>query len=371
MSIRKKHLLLLGSAVLSLCVSIALAVTSSVTAGRLDSQKAAERWENSGDLHYAQISVFAGTEAGFSPALADYIGDAVKDALREAAIEQKKDGPRLWYDAYSMQGSSMTMQGGKHTISGIAVTAVGGDFFTMHPMRLLDGNYFDDDDLMQDRIVIDEQLAWDLFGSYKVSGMEVVVNGIRYPIAGVIRHETDSASQTACGDAPRAYVPLSLYQTWQGADAGSYGGDYGEYGDYYGEGTGSQTNLSCYEIVMPDLVRGYALKTVSDTLTGYEDIRIVQNTGRFSLGKRWDTLRHLEEMVVIPDSISYPYWENAARITEFRLALLLGGEILFVIWPVLLGLALLWKGYRRLENSIARMRQARKDRYRTTKDIQI
>lgn len=370
----KKKLLLYGSAVCSLCVCTALAIVSAMLAGSLESQKAAERWQGGGELSYAQISVFAGPEASLMTSTVESVRDAVNTELKTAAIEQKKDGPRIWYDAYSMQGMQMQMQGKKRTVPTVQITAVGGDFFRLHPLQLLDGSYFDDTDLMQDRVVIDEMLAWYLFGSSNVSGMEVTVNSRNYLIAGVVRHETDSASQKACGDDPRAYVPLSLYNTWLNPDAQYTNPDdpYG-YGsnDDYGSGGSTQNTLSCYEVVMPDLVRGYALKTVTDALGERSCMKIVQNTGRFSLSKQWHTLTHLQDMVIVPDSIAYPYWENAARINEFRLALLLGAEILFLVWPVLCLLRLFWKGYRWLVFRIAKARQDRRDRFRTTKDIQV
>ena len=126
---------------------------------------------------------------------------------------------------------------------------------------------------------------------------------------------------------------------------------------------------------MPDLVRGYALKTITDAVGSSDQtdpaIKLVQNTGRFSLSNRWKTATGLSDMVIIPDSMSYPYWENAARIRSFELGLLLWPELLLLIFPVVTGVLLLWKAYRRLERTISERRLARKNRYRTTLDIQV
>ncbi len=355
MRFQKKHIVLYGAAVLSLLVSVTLAGVSHSLAGRLDSQCAAERWQGDGEVSYAQISVFLGQEAEFTVDSADYAAEAVDAALKQAAMEQEKDGPRLWYDAYSVPAGQVQMNGKKRATVTAEVTAVGGDFFLMHPLELLDGSYFTEDDLMQDRVVLDEKLAWDLFGSAKVSGMEVLIDDVKYLVAGVVKPETDSATKTAYGDKPHMYIPYALYQNWQ-------------------EKKGSSSTagwISCYEVVMPNLVRGYAEKTVTDAIGERSCTQILQNTGRTSLSHRWHTLRHLHDMVIVSDSLSYPYWENAARIYDYDMGVLLGFQIVFLILPLIVVLRLLWKAYRWTEQFIARKRQERKNRFRTTLDIQV
>jgi hypothetical protein len=73
---------------------------------------------------------------------------------------------------------------------------------------------------------------------------------------------------------------------------------------------------------------------------------LVENSGRFSRARRWQTLTNLHELVIVPENIYVPYWENAARITDFDLALLLVLQILLLLLPVGCGVALLWQGYR-------------------------
>ena len=362
MKIGKKHIVLCGSAAASLLVSGVLAVVSSVLAGSLQSQRAAERWADGGDVPYAQVSVFSGSDAALYEGSVDSLRESVTNALKQAAMEQQKDGPRLWYDAYSTHGNDLIMKGTKRGSVTAEITAVGGDFFMMHPLQLVDGSYIGKDDLMQDRLVIDERLAWDLFGSSQVSGMTIDISGKHCPVAGVVRLEQDSASRKVASDAPQAFMSYTLYNSLTGSDS--------SYGDYYGD-YGSSAGITCYEIVMPDLVRGYAKMQVTDALGEPSDMYILQNTGRYSLEQRWKTATHLADMVIIPDSVSYPYWENAARLRAFELALLLWGEIVFAAWPVVFGLLLLWMGYCRLNRFIKERRLARKNQYRTTLDIQV
>ena len=53
--------------------------------------------------------------------------------------------------------------------------AVGGQFFEFHPLRLLSGSYIAEGDLSPDRVLLDRELAWELFGGTELTGMSVEV----------------------------------------------------------------------------------------------------------------------------------------------------------------------------------------------------
>lgn len=105
---------------------------------------------------------------------------------------------RLYADAYS--GSTQLSVSGKSPGS-VTVTAigVGGDYFLFHPLQLLSGGYVSDEDYMADRVVLDAQTAFNLFGSSDVAGMEVTINGKTFPIAGVVKSEDDFATAAGAG----------------------------------------------------------------------------------------------------------------------------------------------------------------------------
>ena len=65
------------------------------------------------------------------------------------------------------------------------------------------------------------------------------------------------------------------------------------------------------------------------------------------------------------DGVTYPHWENAARIRDYDEALLLLWQCVLLVWPCLFGLMMLWKGYRALGRFLAQRHRARKRRYRT------
>ena len=166
------------------------AVTGKVTRGLID-QSAAERWAPG--QNYAQVSAFLAEGSGASEdtAKAVYTGlmldlqtDAI--ALSESQVE---NGASLIEECYCGMGSAdLSVSGESVTVNAIGV---GGDFFNFHPLELIDGYYFSDDDLMHDRVLLDDQTAWRLFGSPNVVGMAVNIGGTPHYIAGVFRQPTE------------------------------------------------------------------------------------------------------------------------------------------------------------------------------------
>lgn len=354
MKFRKRRVIPLAFAVLSLLgAGISSGVSRQLYSTQI-SQQAAERWAaDSGDA-YAQVSVFFSRDASFLESSAAGIREAVDAALVTASLESENEDARLWYDCYSAQRGTADVRGTKKNSASALVTAVGGDFFRMHPLPLLDGSYFSPDDLMHDRVVIDETLAWQTFGSSEVAGMELVIDDMTYQIAGVVAREDDKTSAAAYGEDPRVYMSFSSAlntRQRQNEDGGDIPDD--------------TPSIDCYEAVLPNPVRGFAEQTLTDAIGEREGFRIIQNTTRTSLTNRWNTLRHLREMVIVSDRIAYPYWENAARMTDFTAAQLLGVTIFFLVFPVLYGLWLLWRGYRLIDAFIKKKREQHKRKFRT------
>ncbi len=346
MKIHKKQWICGGAALLSLTVFGVLTAVSSHIAGLHEVQYAAERWEADGDLRYTQMSVFYAQDTAIMEDSLQYIRETVDAAMRSASLDAASEGARLWYDAYSTPAGRVTVSGTKRFEVQANVMAVGGSYFTLHQLPILGGAYLQESDLMEDRVVLDETLAWQLFGSPDVAGMQVLINQRYYQVAGVIAQEEDYATVKAYGETPRMYIPFALYEQWTAE-------------------TGGTASISCYEMVLPDPVRNYAKNAFEQAIGTGEGIVTVQNTERFSLSQSWHHLTHLHDLLVVSQEIAYPYWENAARIVNFDLALLLAARILFLLYPVIWGLLLLWKGYRLADAWLTKKRQAYKLRYRS------
>lgn len=163
--------------------------------GMLVTQSAADVWRGDSEDRFAQISAFLPTTE--TKTLDDI--RSFRATLENEFVQNSMEAPEggsLYTDAYS--GRTSLSVSGKSPGS-VTVTAVGagGNYFLFHPLTLLSGGYISDEDYMADRVVLDAQTAFNLFGSSDVAGMEVTINGRTFPIAGVVQSESDFATNAA------------------------------------------------------------------------------------------------------------------------------------------------------------------------------
>ena len=211
--------------------------------------------------------------------------------LVEASIKtQEGTSSRLWIDAYSAQ-SQLTLKSDKSSVTA-NVTVVGGDFFLFHPMTFVSGHAFSPDDVMQDRMVIGEVTAWQLFGSNDVVGKTVYVGDTPFLIAGVVERQEGRLFEEAHGASPRIYMPLSVYTSIRG-----------------------DIPITCYEAVLPNPISGFALTLVKDVITD-EETEIIENSSRYNILNLYKSISALNTRSMKNHRIIYPYWENIAVVIE-------------------------------------------------------
>ncbi len=263
--------------------------------GRLLSQWAAERWRGENEREFCQISCFLPPDSGVGLKEIYTFRYALLDDLNAAGVEWK-EGLYPFVDAWSCEGK-MKISGEKGS-SEASVQAVGGQFFAFHPLRLLSGSYIAEGDLSPDRVILDEKLAWELFGGTELTGMRVQINGGEFIVGGVVERESDSASRRAGADEKGFFMSCDAFRSLTGED-----------------------RIDCYEVVLPEAVRGFAAQLVADRFPNKEGENVV-NTGRFSFERLLGLARDLPRRAAHSGTVSYPYWENAARIAENECAAL-------------------------------------------------
>jgi len=317
----KKVLLAISGGISFLVFLILLAVTGWLGSS-LQEQQMAERWSKDGGV--AQVSCFFAADAGVTEEGIRMFEHSLEGALQEVSISQSSGNPtaRLWADAYSASGK-ITVSNNKTSIQAEAI-GIGGDFFLFHPLRLLAGSYFSGNDLMQDYCVIDQDAAWQLFGSNNVAGMTVYIGSIPHIITGVVERPSGKLEEKAGLDSTVIYVS---YQTL--------------------ENLGTSYGINHYEIVMPNPVSGFAFDHVQKNI-GVEDTKteVVENTSRFSLMSNLQTIGEFGSRSMNGKAIIYPYWENLARGYEDISALVTLFMILFLLYPVVMAIVLFciwWK----------------------------
>ncbi len=308
--------------VISICLFLwaGLTIFGTIKKNELLDQKVADRWSDKNDV--TQVSCFftEGTEVNKNTIMTfEHTLDSV---LLESSITAVNENVRLWVDAYSSQGK-ITLKNGKNTLETDAV-GIGGDFFMFHPVQLINGAYFSGNDLMHDKVIIDEDGAWKLFGSNDVVGMEVTIGGIPHYIAGVIKRADGRINEAAGLDNAIVYVSNETLE---------------QYGDSQG--------INCYEIIMPNPVSGFAYDKVKEKFALDENkMWVIENSTRYGLKSLFTVFAEFGTRSMNAHAIKYPYWENIARGWEDIFAVILILQVISLLIPgtiLIVTLVILWR----------------------------
>lgn len=289
------------------------------TCDTLPTQSAADVWRGDSDERFAQVSAFLPVDGKLTL-------DSVRSfrmTLEEQFVQNSMEAPEggnLYTDAYSGR-TSLSASGTSPGNLTVTAIGVGGDFFLFHPLPLLSGSYLTAEDYMADRVVLDAQTAFTLFGSSDVAGMEVTIGGKTFPVAGVVDRESDFASNAALATTADA-----------SSSSGSSGSQAMIFMSYDALNALSELPIDCYEIVLPDPVSGFAKGLVADNFP-IGSGAVVQNTGRFSLTSLISVIGSFGKRVMTTSGVVYPYWENAARMLESYAALYLVLAALLALMP--------------------------------------
>ncbi len=286
------------------------------------SQTMAERWSKDGRV--SQVSCFFSVNAGINEDRILEFEHSIDGALNDAAVTQESENPsaRLWVAAYSADGQ-IYISSDRSALNANAV-GIGGDFFLFHPLKLLSGAYFSGNDLRQDYCLIDQDVAWQLFGSNDVAGMNVYINGIPHIVTGVVQREEGRLAEAAGLDGAMVYVSYKTLSTM-----------------------GMNNGINHYEIVMPNPVTNFAYNYILENLGSSErETEVIENTSRYSFVSRLKLIPEFGTRAMNGKAIIYPYWENVARGYEDILAVITLFELLFLAYAIGVGLTLFiiwWK----------------------------
>lgn len=328
--IKKRTLVVTVVNLLLIIAVLAIQVLSGTLKTSLKSQTLVKRWSISGD--YGQVSVFLSDTNPLSEDELYNIRNSISATMEDEGLEAKSEDAVLWIDAYSLD-DYITVTREDYTVDSM-VTAVGGDFFVFQPLELLTGSYFWKNDINDDLVILDETLSWKLFGSSSVIGMTVEINGEPFIISGVCRYEDDFACKAAYGELPRIYMSYSAYTKLDSSD-GSAASD-SLTGEDVDTTEPDSVGVTLYQVLMPNPVDHYAYSTLSDIFEGLDkSYSIIENSDRYSVPNLFSIFGDFGKRSMNLQGISYPYWENAAQVTENYAALLLLISIILLICPVI------------------------------------
>lgn len=360
----------LAAILILMVLSRGLALARRIQGNRLVDQNEGKRWAADGSA--AQISCFFSEDAGLTqdsiPELEYNLLHGLEAASVTSASLGLPEAVPLLEDCWSASGKIEISHNGTTVSCGAVGT--GGAYFLFHPLRLLDGDYYRPEEIMKDRVMLDEETAWALFGSSDIEGQIIEIGDVPHYVAGVYKRDQDPVSRAAGLNGRCVYVSL---ETLQAHGSGGFR-DEGS-ADTPGEAevrdqqpaadaetaeAGGSSVLEsaeskesagllidCYEVVMPNPVTGFAEKIVSSQLgTDPSLVTVVDNSRRFS----GESLRLIlagwirRGMQTVP--MRYPFWENRARAWENIFALMFFLENMTRIFAGFLTILLVISWYR-------------------------
>ncbi|MCD8325607.1 MAG: ABC transporter permease [Lachnospiraceae bacterium] len=325
-----KHIIWTAICLICLLLVGVLQIVSARMQKQLLHERVAYDWDSEGGS--AHISVYLTEEEKLSmlSSLEDQeymvlnLYYSLESELTENSItlsEDASDNARLIVYGYEAEGS-VSIESDRTTIT-VKAYGVGGDFFQFHPLQLKYGSYFSGSDLMQDGVLLDEEAAWQLFGSSDVVGQYVYISNIPHLVVGVYERDRGYFYDAAGNDESTVYLSAqSLFQ----------------YGSYNG--------LQSVELLMPNPVSGFAYDLVAEQLSGY-DVAIVENENRFEWLNLADIWKQIGTRSMGLNGIVFPYWENVARGYEDVLAGILLIQAVLLSFVLVVLVISLWKAWLR------------------------
>lgn len=280
-------------------------------AGTIDFIDAGERWSASGD-RFAVITLYTEENAALSKDQVESWIYKTDMALLESSISPKENA-RSWAYTYAVE-KTLTVSGPKAQATAEAIAA-GGDFFVFHPQEFVYGSAFLNDPTNPNGVVIDEDLAWKIFGATDIVGMELTVNGTPFTVSGVNRRVSDTGIYAyTYGERPRMYM--------------SYAGYIKLFGD--------EAHITMYEAALPNAVKGFARNIFNGAVSYNEEtMSVMEASDRFSLLNRYNNMKILKYSWIRENKIEYPYWENEAKVGDYRCAILMIFEVAFAAAAVI------------------------------------
>ena len=317
---------------------------------RIYSQQAAERWESE-DMEFAEVSVYYSNARNSGKKEIEEIRNNIMKKLDEDELldSSSLSDKRAFIDAYS-GFTEMRVEKGDNQITG-KIYGVSDDFFLIHPIPLLAGNYINPVEKTNDigdgidpyQIILDENMAWNLFGSVDVAGMKVWINGKVFTIMGVVEASQNKTEEMAYGNFDAAFIPFAAFDKMK-----------------------LKVSVNCYEAVLPEPIKGYAQSAIGEatdivvdpeeesdgteprSTLSFGDSEVVINTDRFGVSALYKYLKNKKYMSMHTTEIAYPYWENVARFEVERASRVFKACIALLVLPALSFLALLgWLYHKR------------------------
>ena len=310
----KARLIHLIVTLLLAAAALGIGIAMNVYMNSFDHEQVAKKFSNG--TRFAQITVFAPDTAGLTVDKIMYFRYKLETKLTEKSITPPNDGARLYADAFSAYVDASLASNGSRT-SNVKLAYVGGDYSLFYKAYRDMPNV--GNDINHDRILLSRSAAWQLYGGEALYDYPVKTGPATFYVSGVYPDYKESAYiKDFYGDKPAAAADIK-------SDAG--------------------INITCYDLIMVDPVKNFAVDTVKECLDLPEGTYLlVENSKRFSLGNLFKTVPKLVNAdEPLPTGVNITPEEMAARHAEKVLAVMLVVLLVFAVYPAIWALILLYR----------------------------
>lgn len=310
----KARLIHLIVTLLLAAAALGIGIAMNVYMNSFDHEQVAKKFSNG--TRFAQITVFAPDTAELTVDKIMYFRYKLETKLTEKSITPPNDGARLYADAFSAYVDASLASNGSRT-SNVKLAYVGGDYSLFYKAYRDMPNV--GNDINHDRILLSRSAAWQLYGGEALYDYPVKIGSATFYVSGVYPDYKESAYiKDFYGDKPAAAADIK-------SDAG--------------------INITCYDLIMVDPVKNFAVDTVKECLDLPEGTYLlVENSKRFSLGNLFKTVPKLVNAdEPLPTGVNITPEEMAARHAEKVLAVMLVVLLVFAVYPAIWALILLYR----------------------------
>lgn len=310
------------------------------TFSSFDSRKSAVSWQTD-ELKYANLSAYISEDALFTSSGAKFATEELVSKLAQDSYASANGARVVITNTFASMAATASNDGNSVEAT-LCVT--GPDHFIFHPHDFVSGWHYSGEELMKNCAVINEELAFRLFGGLNVAGLTVKINGANSTIIGVTSGPSSPAESKEWDKAePMAYVMSGF------SDADS------------------TLNITCFEALIPNPVKEYAVTVFEEVMQYDENAEIVENT---AVNKYFYQLKKVfssDKGMMRENKIYYPYWENAVRKkrADMKPFIILSAVLLAV--AVIYALSVLVIVFRRKEEIFRNIIQTFKNKFKKRK----
>ena len=202
---RRRWRLFLASCILVALVLVCFAIFQGI-AGTLESIHAADRFRGDNEMRFAQLACFM-PEDSERPRRTS--ASSIRPLTKSSSTPPWRRRRAPASTPTPTAGASISASLRRPRLGHRQGHRRGRKLLPVPPPAPAVRQLYPENDFMQDRVVLDETLAWQLFGGFDVAGLSVTIDGKPFYVAGVVRGRATSPQKRPIWTAPVCSSPTA------------------------------------------------------------------------------------------------------------------------------------------------------------------